>query len=83
MNYARLTLLSTAAAVTLVATPVLAQGYAPYQDPNAGYSNRWNSGPPIIGPAFGMLMAPFTGWTPAEDCRVERDFNGRYTALCG
>jgi hypothetical protein len=81
MKYARLTLLSTAAALTLIATPVLAQTY---QDPNAGYYNRWNSGPPIIGPALGMFTAPFTGWgQPADGCRLERDFNGRYTALCG
>jgi hypothetical protein len=90
----RLALLSTAVSLTLVATPVFAQtfngfynndpavtqGYAPYQAPNAG----WNNGPPVVGPVFGMFAAPFTGWGQAAPaCRVDRDFNGRYTALCG
>jgi hypothetical protein len=90
----RLALLSTAVSLTLVATPVFAQtfngfynndpavtqGYAPYEQPG-GYSNGWNGGIPVIGPVFGMFSAPFTGAAPG--CRVDRDFNGRYTALCG
>jgi hypothetical protein len=97
MSYARLALLSTAVSLTLGATPVLAQtfngfynndpavtqGYAPYEQPG-GSSNGWNSGIPVIGPALGMFSAPFTGWSQAAPgCHLDRDFNGRYTALCG
>lgn len=102
MSYARLALLSGAISLaTLVATPVFAQtfngynnndaavtqGYAPYE--HGGYnSNGWNNGPPVIGPVFGVLTAPFsmaTGeWSqPGSGCHVDRDFNGRYTAVCG
>jgi hypothetical protein len=96
MSYARLALLSTAVSLTLVATPVLAQtfngfdnkdaavtqGYAPFEHP--GYnSNGWNNGP--IGPVFGAITAPFAVATgqPSPGCRLDRDFNGRYTAMCG
>ncbi len=96
MSYARLALLSIAVSLPLFATPVVAQtfngfynndpavtqGYAPYEQPG-GYSNGWN-GVPVIGPVFGMFSAPFTGWgQPAMGCHVDRDFNGRYTSLCG
>ena len=87
----RLALLSTAVSLTLVASPVLAQtfngfnnndpavtrGYAPFQR-QGGYSNGWNNGMPIIGPVFGM----FSG-AGQPGCRLERDFNGRYTSVCG
>jgi hypothetical protein len=96
MSYARLALLSTAVSLTLAATPVLAQtfngydnkdaavtqGYAPFEHP--GYnSNGWNNGP--IGPVFGAITAPFAVATgqPSSGCRLDRDFNGRYTAMCG
>ncbi len=96
MSYARIALLSTAISLTAVATPAFAQtfngfdnndpavtqGYAPYESP--GYHNGWNNGIPVVGPLVGMFTAPFTGWRqPANDCRVDRDFNGRYTSLCG
>jgi hypothetical protein len=48
----------------------------------------WNNGPPIIGPVFGMIMAPFAmatggGWSQASPaCGLYHDFNGRYTAVC-
>jgi hypothetical protein len=96
----RLALLATAVTLTLGATPVLAQtfngydnndpavtqGYAPYE--HAPTSNGWNNGPPVIGPLFGAVTAPFAVATgawgqPANGCFVDRDFNGRYTALCG
>ncbi|HEY1452965.1 MAG TPA: hypothetical protein VGF57_05835 [Roseiarcus sp.] len=92
--YARTALLATALSLSLVATPVFAQtfngfnnsdpavtqGYAPFQ--GGGY------GIPVIGPVFGVLTAPFSvatgGWTqPAPGCRLDRDFNGRYTSICG
>lgn len=99
MSYTRLALLSTAVSLCLGATPVLAQtfngydnqdpavtrGYAPYEHPaNSG----WNNGPPVIGPVVGILTAPARiatgGWAePGSSCYVDRDFNGRYTALCG
>ena len=96
MSYARLALLSTAVSLTLAATPAFAQtfngfnnndpavtqGYAPYE--RGGYYNGWNNGPPVIGPVFGMFAAPFTGWgQPNVGCRADRDFNGRYTSVCG
>ena len=91
----RIALLTTAVSLTLVASPVFAQtfngfynndpavtrGYAPYE--GGGYDNGWNNGPPIIGPAFGMLAAPFPGWSQGPACHVDRDFNGRYTSVCG
>ena len=85
----RLALLSTAFSLTLVATPVLAQtfngydnkdaavtqGYAPFQ-----HSNGWNNGS-----VFGSITAPFAAATgqPVPGCHLDRDFNGRYTAVCG
>lgn len=87
----RLALLSTAVSLSLIATPVLAQtfngydnkdaavtqGYAPFEHP--GYnSNGWNNGLPVIGSVFGM----FSG-QPSSGCRLDRDFNGRYTSICG
>jgi hypothetical protein len=102
MSYVRLALLSTAISLTAVATPAFAQtfngfynkdpavtqGYAPYEAPASGYYNGWNNGPPVIGPVFGVLTAPFSmatgGWgEPANGCHVDRDFNGRYTSVCG
>jgi hypothetical protein len=89
----RLAFLSTAVSLTLVATPVLAQtfngydnkdaavtqGYAPFE--HGGYnSNGWNNGPPVIGPVFGMFAAPGLS---RPGCHLDRDFNGRYTAVCG
>jgi hypothetical protein len=99
MSYTRLALLSTAVSLCLCATPVFAQtfngynsndaavtqGYAPYEHPA---DNGWNNGPPVIGPVVGVLTAPVRiatgGWAePGSACYVDRDFNGRYTALCG
>ena len=85
----RLALLSTAVSLTLVATPVLAQtfngydnkdaavtqGYAPFERPGSN-SNGWNNGS-----VFGSIAAA-TG-QPAPGCHLNRDFNGRYTAVCG
>jgi hypothetical protein len=51
--------------------------------------NGWNNGPPVIGPVFGMVSAPFamaTGnnWRqPSAACGLYHDFNGRYTSVCG
>jgi len=96
MSYTRLALLSTAISLTAVATPAFAQtfngfynndaavtqGYAPYEAP--GYYNGRNNGLPVVGPLVGMFTAPFTGWgQAATGCHVDRDFNGRYTSLCG
>jgi hypothetical protein len=97
--YARTALLATAVSLTVVATPVFAQtfngffnndsavtsGYAPYEG-GGGY--QWNSAIPVIGPLFGVITAPLTvatgGWArPAQGCFLDRDFNGRYTAMCG
>ena len=96
--FARTALLAAAASLTLVATPGLAQtfngfynndsavtsGYAPYEA--GGY--RANNGVPVFGPLFGVLTAPFSvangGWAqPNPGCHVDRDFNGRYTSVCG
>ena len=94
----RLALLATAVSLTLGATPVLAQtfngydnndaavtqGYAPFE--HGGYnSNGWNNGLPVIGPVFGAITAPFGMVTgqPAAGCHLDRDFNGRYTSVCG
>jgi hypothetical protein len=86
-------LVATAVSLTLAATPVLAQtfngydnqdpavtqGYAPYQSAPTGYN-----GFPVVGPVVGLMTAPFTGFAqPAPGCFVDRDFNGRYTAMCG
>jgi hypothetical protein len=96
MTNTRIALLATAISLTVLATPAFAQtfngfenqdpavtqGYAPYQ--GGGAYNGWNNGPPVIGPVFGMLTAPFTGWgQPSPGCHVDRDFNGRYTSVCG
>ena len=67
--------------------PAVTRGYAPYE--GGGYNNGgWNSGIPVVGQVFGLLTAPFTvatgGWAqPGSGCRVDRDFNGRYTSICG
>jgi hypothetical protein len=50
---------------------------------------RWNNGPPIIGPLFGVVTAPVAmatgeGWSQGNPaCGLYHDFNGRYTAVCG
>lgn len=92
----RLALLS-AVSLTFITSPVLAQtfngfynndpavtqSYAPYEQQPGGY-NGWNNGPPVIGPVFGMFAAPFTGaGQTGPGCRLDRDFNGRYTSICG
>jgi len=71
--------------------PAVTRGYAPYEAPGApGYY-----GVPVIGPVFGVLTAPFAvatgGWAQPgpsggwaqPGCYVDRDFNGRYTSMCG
>ena len=72
--------------------PAVTRGYAPYEAPgyyngwntSGYYNNGWNNGIPVVGPVVGMLTAPFTEWgRPASRCHVDRDFNGRYTAVCG
>lgn len=96
--YARTALLTAAVSLTLGATPVLAQtfngfnnddpavtrGYAPYENGGAPGFN----GIPVVGPLFGVLTAPFTvatgGWAQSgPGCYTDRDFNGRYTSMCG
>ena len=68
------------------------QGYAPFE--GGGYPNGYNNNygvpviGPVVGPVFGVLTAPFSvatgGWAqPTPGCRLDRDFNGRYTSLCG
>jgi hypothetical protein len=64
------------------------QGYAPFEHPGYNNNNGWNNGPPVIGPLFGAATAPFAvatgGWgQPTSGCFLDRDFNGRYTAMCG
>jgi hypothetical protein len=54
---------------------------------NPNYSG-WNNGPPIIGPLFSVVTAPFAmatgGWgQPNPACGLYHDFNGRYTSVCG
>jgi hypothetical protein len=46
-------------------------------------SSGWNNGP--VGPVFGAITAPFAVATgqPSPGCHLDRDFNGRYTAMCG
>lgn len=92
MRYAPISLIAAAVSLTFVATPSVAQtfngfnnndpavtrSYAPFQSQGGGYSNGWNNGVPVIGPVFGM----FTG-TGQPGCRLDRDFNGRYTSVCG
>jgi hypothetical protein len=85
--------------LTVSATPTLAQtfngfynndpavtnGYAPYE-PQGGYYNNGSSGVPVIGPVVGVLAAPFTAAGAPQarhGCFLDRDFNGRYTAMCG
>jgi hypothetical protein len=68
--------------------PAVTSGYAPYESSGNGYYNGWGGGVPVVGPVFGVLTAPFTvatgGWTqPSPGCHVDRDFNGRYTSVCG
>jgi hypothetical protein len=61
--------------------------YAPFENgrpSNNGYFN----GIPVVGPVFGVLTAPVAvatgGWgQPTPGCHLDRDFNGRYTSLCG
>lgn len=62
------------------------RGYAPFE--RGGYPNGYNYGVPVIGPVFGALTAPFSvvtgGWVqPSPGCHLDRDFNGRYTSVCG
>ena len=66
--------------------PAVTQGYAHYEAPASRYYNGRNNGPPLIGPVLGMFAAPFGGWgqpATASGCHVDRDFNGRYTSVCG
>ena len=96
----RLALLATAVSLTLGATPVLAQTFSDYNDTVATREqgntaavgqvgnpnmNGWNNGPPIIGPVFGVIAAPFAVATgqPTPGCGLYHDFNGRYTSVCG
>ena len=60
------------------------QGYAPFEHPRSN-NNGWNNGPPVIGPVFGVVTSPFAMATgqPSGGCHLDRDFNGRYTAMCG
>jgi hypothetical protein len=63
--------------------PAVTQSYAPFEG-NNGYYGGYNNGPPLIGPVVGMMAAPFGGFVqPVPGCFVDRDFNGRYTAMCG
>ena len=71
--------------------PAVTRGYAPFE--GGGYPNSYNNYGvpvigPVVGPVFGVLTAPFSvatgGWAqPNSGCRLDRDFNGRYTSLCG
>jgi hypothetical protein len=93
----RLALLATAVSLTLGATPVLAQTFSDYNGKDTvatreqghtaavGNTNRWNNGPPVIGPVFGAIASPFTMVTgqPSPGCGLYHDFNGRYTSICG
>jgi hypothetical protein len=70
----RSALLSTAVALTLVATPVIAQTFSDYNGndsvatreqgntaavgQNPANYNAWNNGPPVIGPLFGVVTSP-------------------------
>jgi len=71
--------------------PAVTRGYAPFEHPgynNNGWNNGWNTGPPVIGPVFGVVTAPFAmatgGWgQPSAGCHLDRDFNGRFTSVCG
>ena len=68
--------------------PAVTQGYAPYEHPGYSGYDGWGSGVPLVGPVVGVITAPFavaTGrWAqPNQACHVDRDFNGRYTAVCG
>ena len=63
--------------------PAVTQSYAPFEG-NNGYYGGYNYGPPVIGPVVGMVAAPFGGFAQANPgCFLDRDFNGRYTAMCG
>lgn len=90
MTHARIGLLSAAAVLTVLATPVLAQTYpAPAgSTPVQGY--YYNNGPPVIGPVIGAVTAPVTAVgagigvaTVQPRCRVEKQEGGRLTAFCG
>jgi hypothetical protein len=103
--YARTALFAAVTSLTLVATPVFAQVFNDYNgndtvatkeqgNTDATRAYGWNNGPPIIGPLFGLVTAPFTiatgGWgAPAPavygqpGCYLYHDFNGRYTSVCG
>jgi hypothetical protein len=68
--------------------PAVTRGYAPYERAPQAYNGGWSNGPPIVGPVVGVLTAPLGmatgGWgQPASGCYLDRDFNGRYTAICG
>ena len=68
--------------------PAVTRGYAPYEPTPGTYNSGWNNGPPVVGPVVGVLTAPFAmatgGWAqPASGCYLDRDFNGRYSAVCG
>ncbi|HEY5207566.1 MAG TPA: hypothetical protein VIJ63_23655 [Roseiarcus sp.] len=98
----RLALLSTAISLSLLATPVLAGTFTDYNGNDTvatveqgntaavgNYHGGNRGGIPIIGPLFGMMMAPVSmatgnGWGQSGgDCGLYHDFTGRYTALCG
>jgi hypothetical protein len=102
--FARTALLAAATSITLVSTPVFAQVFSDYNgndtvatkeqgNTDATRFGGWNNGPPIIGPLFGLITAPFSiatgGWgAPATmygppSCQLYHDFNGRYTSVCG
>jgi hypothetical protein len=90
MTHARIGLLSAAAALTVLATPVLAQTYPAYPAPAPAQGYYYNDGPPVIGPVMGAVTAPVTavgagmGVAATQPyCRVEKQEGGRLTALCG
>ena len=80
----RLALLATAVSLTLVATPVLAQSSNGSDNKAAAVTqgSAPNNGLPSIGAMLGAMTAPFTG-QPSSGCSLHRDFNGRYTSVCG
>jgi hypothetical protein len=101
--YARTALFAAATSLTLLASPAFAQVFndfngndtvATKEQGNTDATRGWNNGPPIIGPLFGLVTAPFTmatgGWgAPGPvvygqpGCYLYHDFNGRYTSVCG
>jgi hypothetical protein len=61
--------------------------YAPFENGGPSNNGYFNS-IPVVGPVFGVLTAPVAvatgGWAqPTPGCHLDRDFNGRYTSLCG